>query len=85
MNIKTAASKFDVLSNPKRLEILTLLKGQELTVTQITKALKIRKANTSQHLAILRLTGIVKEKQEGRYVFYKLVDKDILKILSLVS
>ena len=61
------------LSNPKRLEILDILKGEgEITVNALAEALEIPKANTSQHLAVLRQAGVVNTRRDGINVFYSL-------------
>ncbi|MFH1843877.1 MAG: metalloregulator ArsR/SmtB family transcription factor [bacterium] len=61
------------LSNPKRLEILDILKDQqEISVNGLADRLAIPKANTSQHLAILRQAGVVNTRKDGINVYYSL-------------
>lgn len=61
------------LSNPKRLEILDILKREgEVTVNTLAELLEIPKANTSQHLAVLRQAGVVNTRRDGINVFYSL-------------
>ncbi len=61
------------LSNPKRLEILDILKEEgEISVNQLAERLEIPKANTSQHLAVLRTAGVVNTRKDGINVFYSL-------------
>ncbi|HOX24587.1 MAG TPA: metalloregulator ArsR/SmtB family transcription factor [Candidatus Krumholzibacteria bacterium] len=61
------------LSNPKRLEILDILKAEgEITVNALADQLEIPKANTSQHLAVLRQAGVVTTRRDGINVFYSL-------------
>ncbi|MBX9640910.1 MAG: helix-turn-helix domain-containing protein, partial [Mycobacteriaceae bacterium] len=36
----------------------------------------------SQHLAKLRLAGLVKTRREGTFVYYSPADRDILRVLS---
>ncbi len=61
------------LSNPKRLEILDILKNEgEITVNGLAEQLEIPKANTSQHLAVLRQAGVVHTRRDGINVFYSL-------------
>jgi DNA-binding transcriptional ArsR family regulator len=52
-------------SNPKRLEILNLLKGGEVTVGAVAKKLGVAKANVSQHLTVKRVTRILKTRRDG--------------------
>ena len=61
------------LSNPKRLEILDILEAEkEITVNALAEALEIPKANTSQHLAVLRQAGVVSTRRDGINVYYSL-------------
>ena len=60
------------LANPKRLQVLDLLKGGELSVGEMMKAMGIQKANLSQHLAVMRQKGIVSARREGTTVYYRL-------------
>jgi ArsR family transcriptional regulator len=61
------------LSNPKRLEILDILKEkQEISVNSLAERLEIPKANTSQHLAVLRQAGVVATRKDGINVYYRL-------------
>jgi DNA-binding transcriptional ArsR family regulator len=61
------------LSNPKRLEILDILKQEkEISVNSLAERLEIPKANTSQHLAVLRQAGVVNTRKDGINVYYSL-------------
>lgn len=73
------AEIYKMMANPKRLEILNTIKNQEATVDQLSEILGIRKANTSQHLAILRYLKVVSVRKEGKNSFYKLVDPRLVE------
>lgn len=61
------------LANPKRLQILALLKDkEELSVGEMVRALKIPKPNLSQHLALMRQKGILKARRQGTAIYYRL-------------
>jgi len=66
-----------ILANPRRLEIVDLLRDRELTVTQISESLGVSQAGTSQHLAALRNCGILESRKERNFVYYKLADPRI--------
>ncbi|MEK7106436.1 MAG: metalloregulator ArsR/SmtB family transcription factor, partial [Patescibacteria group bacterium] len=53
------AEIYKILANPKRLEILNLLREQEMPVEELVKILGISKANVSQHLSLLRHAKLV--------------------------
>jgi ArsR family transcriptional regulator len=72
------------LSNPKRLEILDILKEQgEISVNSLAEILAIPKANTSQHLAVLRQAGVVNTRKDGINVYYSLRSEKISEACSL--
>jgi ArsR family transcriptional regulator len=72
------------LANPKRLEILDILKReQEITVNALAEQLAIPKANTSQHLAVLRQAGVVSTRRDGINVYYSLRSERISEACAL--
>lgn len=76
---------FKVMSNPKRLEIMNIIKDNEVTVNEISKILGTRKSNTSQHLAYLRYVGIVTARRDGKNIYYKLVDPKVVEPIKILS
>ena len=75
---------YKILANPKRLEILHLIRDRELTVTDMADMLSLRQANLSQHLMILRDNHIVKTRKEGTKVYYSLSDIKLLQASDLI-
>src|SRR3989338_10778677 len=67
------------MANPTRLKVLSALEHGERSVQEITQALKIRKANLSQHLAVLRQRGIVATRREGLNIYYRCANPKMLK------
>lgn len=67
------------LANPKRLQIINLLKDGELSVGTMVKALGVAKANLSQHLAVMRQKGILSTRREGTTVYYRLAVPRIIR------
>jgi DNA-binding transcriptional ArsR family regulator len=61
-----------ILANPKRLQILNLLKWGELSVGALVQALGVAKANLSQHLSLMRRRGILATRREGTTIYYRL-------------
>jgi ArsR family transcriptional regulator len=73
------AGIYKILANPKRLEVLNLLKLKELAVEDILKVTRLSKANLSQHLALLRHNGLVHTRREGLNIIYRIVDPRIVE------
>ncbi|MEI8337535.1 MAG: metalloregulator ArsR/SmtB family transcription factor [bacterium] len=72
------AKFYKILSNPKRLEVLNLLKSGEMGVEELLDITKIPKENLSQHLSILKEHHLVRNRREGLYIFYTITDKRIV-------
>jgi len=78
------ADIFKVLANPKRLEIIHLIRDRELTVGELEEMLDIRQANLSQHLMVLRDNHLVRTRRDGTKIYYSLTNSKILKASDLV-
>jgi ArsR family transcriptional regulator len=65
-------SLFHALSDETRLEILDRLKGGEQCVCDLTDALKTGQSRLSFHLKVLKDAGLIKDRPEGRWVYYSL-------------
>jgi ArsR family transcriptional regulator, virulence genes transcriptional regulator len=74
-----------IFSNPRRLEILCLLRDGELTSGQITEELGVTKANASQHLALMRIERILSTRRDGINVYYGIANKKICQACSLMQ
>ncbi len=72
------------LANPKRLQIINLLKDGELSVGAMVRALGVAKANLSQHLAVMRQKGILATRREGTTVYYRLAVPRIMEACKIM-
>jgi DNA-binding transcriptional ArsR family regulator len=73
------AETYKILANPKRLEILNLLREQEMSVEQLVQTLGVAKANVSQHLALLRHAKLVTVRRIGLNGYYNIIDPRIVE------
>ncbi len=72
-NIKKAALVLRSLNHKLRQQIIkTIYENQRLTVTQLYVKLRLEQSVASQHLAILRKTGIVGTERDGKFIFYSI-------------
>ncbi|MCK8818207.1 metalloregulator ArsR/SmtB family transcription factor [Natroniella sulfidigena] len=74
-----------VLAHAKRIEIIYLLKEGEKNVDQLAKTMGISRANTSQHLAILREQGVVCTRKDGLNVYYNICNPKLIKAYELMK
>ncbi|WP_327396916.1 ArsR/SmtB family transcription factor [Streptomyces phaeochromogenes] len=61
-----------VLSDPLRLQIVTLLARETLCTTHLIEETGAKQTNLSNHLRVLREAGVVETEPCGRYTYYKL-------------
>jgi ArsR family transcriptional regulator, arsenate/arsenite/antimonite-responsive transcriptional repressor len=65
-------SGFHALSDPIRLRVLELLRSQELCVCELCEQLGTTQSKLSFHLKTLKEAGLVRSRQEGRWIYYSL-------------
>ncbi len=76
---------FKALSDETRLRILKLLEHGELCVCDLFSALEMVQPKVSFHLSVLKDAGLITDRKEGRWVHYRLDDKDILRRFMLLT
>ncbi|MBI2913857.1 MAG: winged helix-turn-helix transcriptional regulator [Chloroflexi bacterium] len=72
------------LASPARLKIIAALSEGEMAVGEIVAAVGARKANVSQHLAVMRQRGIVHARRQGLNVYYRLTSPKIIQACELM-
>ena len=70
--MKQTARLFKSLSDETRLRILALLTHGELCVCDLMAALELPQSTVSRHLATLRNTGLVEDRRQGVWMYYRL-------------
>lgn len=73
-----------IMANPKRLQILNLLKWGELSVGAMVASLGLPKANLSQHLSLMRQRGILATRRQGTAIYYRLATPDITEACEIM-
>jgi ArsR family transcriptional regulator len=64
---------FKCLADETRLRCVALLQQQgELCVCELTQVLQISQPKISRHLALLRSSGLVLDRRQGAWVYYRL-------------
>jgi ArsR family transcriptional regulator len=79
--LKDQSVMFKALGDQTRLSIINLLRIRELCVCEIMAALGLTQPTTSHHLMILKNAGVVDDRKEGKWVFYRLVDPALFQKL----
>ncbi|HET9219783.1 MAG TPA: metalloregulator ArsR/SmtB family transcription factor [Terriglobia bacterium] len=68
------------LASPARLEILELLAQGPRTVEALANESNLSIANASQHLQVLRQSGLVESQKHGLFVEYRLAGPDVFEM-----
>lgn len=76
------AEFFRVFGDATRLKILYILLCSEMCVYDISKLLGMTQSAISHQLRVLKQMDLVKNRREGKAIFYSLADSHIVTILS---
>lgn len=82
---KEVANFLKILSDPYSIEIIRLLKNNEMVSKEIQDILKISQSYTSQELKILKQAGILNVRKDGNIKYYYIGYKSIFKVLSTIN
>ena len=66
-----AAAALRAIAEPRRLQILRLVRDREVSAGEIAKRFEVSRPAISQHLAVLKGAGLVTERREGTRRIYK--------------
>jgi DNA-binding transcriptional ArsR family regulator len=77
-----AAETFRMLSDPTRIKLLWALLQGESSVTCLAELAGVSATSVSQHLAKLRLAGLVRGRREGTYIYYTAADTHVQALLA---
>lgn len=78
---EAATDLLKALSSPIRLKILCQLLEGEKSVGQIAAMLHVRDTLISQHLALLRRDGLVRNRRDAQTIYYSLASMEAERLL----
>jgi ArsR family transcriptional regulator len=76
------AELFKMFGDSTRIQILYTLLGNELSVGDIAEKLSMNPSAISHQLRILKQGKLIKNRREGKNVFYALADEHVVTIMS---
>lgn len=78
------AGLFRLLGDPTRARILyALLEAGELCVCDLAATVDVAETSVSHALRLLRAAGIVRNRRDGRMIYYSLADAHVRLLLDL--
>ncbi len=80
--VKELAEFYKVFADPTRVKILYVLLVSEVCVCDLAESLGMTQSAISHQLRILKQMKLVKNRREGKVVYYSLADGHIQNIIS---
>lgn len=81
--LQDLADFFKVFGDATRLKILNVLMCSELCVQDIASSINMSDSAVSHQLRLLKQMDLVKNRRDGKTIYYKLADTHIATILSM--
>jgi ArsR family transcriptional regulator len=72
MDLQRATHHFRLLADPTRLRLLLLLDQEELSVAELSGITQLAQPRVSTHLAKLKEAGLVSDRRDGVFVYYRI-------------
>ncbi|PYN05810.1 MAG: transcriptional regulator [Candidatus Rokuibacteriota bacterium] len=83
--LERVAELFHALADPTRLGIIEQLRGGEQCVCDLTDLLDTGQSRLSFHLKTLKDAGLLRDRRQGRWIYYSLEPDAIAEIQSAVA
>ena len=73
------------LSDPIRREILEMLKGGRMSAGDIVAHFEVTGASISRHLSVLKEADLIRDRREGKFIFYEINTSVLEDIMLFVT
>lgn len=83
-NRAKVAALFHALADETRLQVIELLRSGERCVCELTESLETSQSRLSFHLKVLKEAGVIKDRPEGRWVYYALAPDVVEELEEMV-
>jgi DNA-binding transcriptional ArsR family regulator len=80
--VHLAAESFRMLADPTRMKVLWALLQGESSVACLAELVGASPTTVSQHLAKLRLAGLVRGRRDGTFIYYTAADSHVQALLT---
>jgi DNA-binding transcriptional ArsR family regulator len=76
---------FRILADPTRRAVFERLAVREMSVSDLKTGFSVSQPAISQHLAALRSAGLVSERREGRFAYYRAAPEGLAPLLDWID
>lgn len=80
-NAGHVAALLKAIANPARLVVVCQLAEGERSVRELERVVGLSQSAISQHLAVLRRSGVVESRRHGQAVLYSLANPDVATLM----
>ena len=84
-SVEKVVSLLQTIGQESRLQILLAIGEGEACVCHLEAGLGYRQAYISQHLMALREAGLLSTRRDGRYIYYRLENPEIMDMVKLAA
>lgn len=86
-DLHTTVAAFKIAADPTRLQILAFTAGKEVCVGDLSGLLKQSQPTVSHHLALMRISGFIESRRDGKNNRYKSTPKGlaVLKAAAVIA
>lgn len=81
MDLQVATQHLRLLSDPTRVRLLLLLDREELSVAELAGVMQLAQPRVSTHLSRLKEAGLVSDRRDGVFVYYRIAQSGSNKAL----
>lgn len=85
LSMREIVDLLKVLSDETRLRLVKALQKREFCVCELVDALQVPQYNISRHLSVLRKSGLVEDRKEGIWVYYRITPHKAVLVKELVE
>lgn len=84
-DLEAAAEGLRAIAHPLRLAVLCHLADGPKNVGELLERIAVAQPNLSQHLAKLRMLGVVRCERRSQHIFYRLADPGFIQIVEALK
>ena len=81
--IYDVAELFKIFGDSTRIRILNFLLEKENNVSSIAESLNLSQTAVSHQLKILKINNLIKNRRDGKVIYYSLADEHVRDIISI--
>ncbi len=83
--LERAAECLKTLAHPHRLRMVEMLLRSRYTVGELAAACELPSHRASQHLRLMQHCGFLTSEKQGRWTYYKIVEKQLAGLMALIE